>query len=112
MKTFVPCFEILPKAQKALWYRLSPCQDFGFVLYGGTGIALQLGHRSSVDFDFFSHFPLNEIKEKELLAALPFLDKAERVQFAPNTRSYITETNVKFLYNELKSAEGDTECHV
>ncbi|MGM0425440.1 MAG: nucleotidyl transferase AbiEii/AbiGii toxin family protein [Thermodesulfobacteriota bacterium] len=25
-----------------------------FVLYGGTAIALHLGHRSSVDFDFFS----------------------------------------------------------
>lgn len=26
----------------------------GFVLYGGTGLALQLGHRISEDFDFFS----------------------------------------------------------
>ncbi|PYT30468.1 MAG: hypothetical protein DMG58_14390 [Acidobacteria bacterium] len=25
-----------------------------FVLYGGTGLALQLGHRASEDFDFFS----------------------------------------------------------
>jgi len=26
----------------------------GFVLYAGTGLALQLGHRTSEDFDFFS----------------------------------------------------------
>ncbi|MBM3882870.1 MAG: hypothetical protein FJ387_24630 [Verrucomicrobia bacterium] len=24
-----------------------------FILYGGTGLALRLGHRTSVDFDFF-----------------------------------------------------------
>lgn len=26
-----------------------------FILYGGTAIALRLGHRQSIDFDFFSH---------------------------------------------------------
>jgi len=25
-----------------------------FILYGGTALALRLGHRESVDFDFFS----------------------------------------------------------
>ena len=98
MKTFAPRLEILPEAQKALWFRLSPCKDLGFVLYGGTAIALRLGHRSSVDFDFFSHFPLDEAKEKELLTALPFLNDSERIQFAPDTRSYLTETNVKFSF--------------
>ena len=98
MKTFAPHFEILPEAQKNLWPRLSPCKDLGFVLYGGTAIALQLGHRSSLDFDFFSHFPLDEAKERELLGALPFLNDSERIQFAPDTRSYLTETNVKFSF--------------
>ena len=59
MRSFEPHMEILPKAQRALWGLLAPCVDLGFVLYGGTAIALQLGHRSSVDFDFFSHFPLD-----------------------------------------------------
>ena len=98
MKTFAPRFDILPEAQKALWPGLLPCKDLGFVLYGGTAIALQLGHRSSVDFDFFSHFPLDETKEKELLTALPFLNDSERIQYAPNTRSYLTETNVKLSF--------------
>jgi len=98
MKTFVPRFEILPEAQKNLWPGLSPCKDLGFVLYGGTAIALRLGHRSSVDFDFFSHIPINESKEKELLMALPFLNDAELIQYAPDTRSYLTATNVKFSF--------------
>lgn len=31
----------------------------GFALYGGTAIALRLGHRTSVDFDFFNDRPLD-----------------------------------------------------
>lgn len=45
--------EILPRAQRELWDQLSTLPD-AFVLYGGTAIALQLGHRQSVDFDFFA----------------------------------------------------------
>jgi len=29
-------------------------KDFGFYLAGGTALALQIGHRTSVDFDFYS----------------------------------------------------------
>ena len=52
--SFSPHFSILPVAQKQLWEKLSPAGELGFVLYGGTAIALRLGHRVSVDFDFFS----------------------------------------------------------
>ena len=98
MKTFVPRFEILPEAQRAIWPKLLLCKDSGFVLYGGTAIALQLGHRSSIDFDFFSHIPLDENKERKLMTALPFLNDSELIQFEPNTRSYLTAANVKFSF--------------
>ncbi|MEG2185298.1 MAG: nucleotidyl transferase AbiEii/AbiGii toxin family protein, partial [Cloacibacillus sp.] len=50
---FQPKVEILPAAQRELWPLLSEVpQDF--VLYGGTAVALWFGHRTSVDFDFFS----------------------------------------------------------
>jgi hypothetical protein len=51
--TFEPRLDILPESQRQLWPELDavPC---GFVLYGGTALALQLGHRVSEDFDFFS----------------------------------------------------------
>lgn len=45
--------EILPAPQKRLWDRLGDTPD-GFVLYGGTALALRLAHRESVDFGFFS----------------------------------------------------------
>jgi hypothetical protein len=45
--TFTPRMDVLPPAQQALWPRLRPLADLGFVLYGGTAVALRLGHRSS-----------------------------------------------------------------
>lgn len=52
--TFRMHFEVLPAAQRALWPSLTVVSKLGFVLYGGTAIALRLGHRQSVDFDFFN----------------------------------------------------------
>jgi nucleotidyltransferase AbiEii toxin of type IV toxin-antitoxin system len=46
----------LPPAQQRLWPELfETLQEF--TLYGGTAIALRLGHRSSIDFDFFANSP-------------------------------------------------------
>jgi len=52
------------------------------VLYGGTAIALRLGHRKSVDFDFFTG---NHLDKVALRAALPFLAGATVLQERPNT---------------------------
>lgn len=70
----------------------------GFVLYGGTAIALQLAHRISTDFDFFSHQQLDSHKEAALMAALPFLAKAAILQKETNTRTYLTEEGVKLSF--------------
>jgi hypothetical protein len=51
--TFEPRLDILPESQRLLWPELDAVPA-DFVLYGGTGLALQLGHRASEDFDFFS----------------------------------------------------------
>lgn len=45
MSVFKPCFEILSPAQIQLWKELGPLRQLGFVLYGGTVLALRLGHR-------------------------------------------------------------------
>lgn len=87
-------YHILPEAQRTLWENLASCKDLGFVLYGGTALALQLGHRSSVDFDFFSDEPLEQAKETAILQALPFLRQARLIQSSPDTRTYLTEQGV------------------
>lgn len=47
-------WEILDPARRKLLPRLQFAKKFGFYLAGGTGLALQLGHRTSVDFDFYT----------------------------------------------------------
>jgi hypothetical protein len=53
-------------------------------LYGGTAIALRLGHRASVDFDFFSEKSLDREVIKE---AFPFLVQSTTLQDQNNTWS-------------------------
>lgn len=75
-------YDILSEEQHALLPRLRPTRELGFVLYGGTAIALQLGHRRSVDFDFFTSRPLDETL---LIERLPFLATATTLQRDPRT---------------------------
>jgi hypothetical protein len=76
MKEFHPHLEILPPAQARLWRELSTLPD-QFVLYDGTALALHLGHRNSVDFDFFARDPLNL---SQLEGEIPFLAGAKTIQ--------------------------------
>jgi hypothetical protein len=87
MKEFHPHLEILPPAQARLWRELSTLPD-QFVLYGGTALALHLGHRNSVDFDFFARAPLNL---SQLEGEIPFLAGAKIIQREKNTLSVIVE---------------------
>lgn len=78
---FEPHLETLPEPQRALWPRLAALPPDA-VLYGGTALALRLGHRASVDFDLFlprSFEPGDMARE---ISALGSLDV---VQSAPNT---------------------------
>ncbi len=65
---FTPNLSRLPPPQLRLWQELGQVPS-DFVLYGGTAVALRLGHRSSVDFDFFSSqsFEPQHLKELGLL---------------------------------------------
>jgi hypothetical protein len=70
---FKPRLDVLPPEQRRLWPLLQAASHLGFVLYGGTAIALRLGHGVSVDFDFFVSQPLEEARVR---AALPFMANA------------------------------------
>lgn len=84
---FHPHRRILPAAQKNLWGQLAPVNRFGFVLYGGTAIALRLGHRHSVDFDFFTDHPLDH---RQLREAMPFLEQSTTLQASADTLTVLT----------------------
>ena len=72
--------EALTSSTKKLWPKLKEFREFVFA--GGTALAVQIGHRISVDFDFFS--------EKEIPRSL--LKKVEKI---------FGDSQVKVLLNNL-----------
>lgn len=48
------CWQTLPPHSTKILPKLIFLKEKGFILGGGTAIALHLGHRISVDFDFFT----------------------------------------------------------
>jgi hypothetical protein len=59
-----------------------------FVLCGGTAIALQLGHRSSLDFDLITAVVFDP---DELYANTPFLEGSEPIQKTASTLTCIVD---------------------
>jgi hypothetical protein len=84
-----PKLDVLPPAQKEIWTSLAPAPRLSFVLYGGTAIALHLGHRVSVDFDFFRSAPLDK---DQIRAKFGFVRGAAVLQDGPNTLVILAET--------------------
>ncbi len=83
-------------------------RDLGFVLYGGTAIALRLGHRHSVDFDFFTHLPLERAVLKR---SLPWFSSASVLQDEPDSLTVLAPGGVKVsFFGGLKVGRvGDPE---
>ncbi len=77
IRSFTPRMDILPDAQKQLWPQLARAPELKLVLYGGTAIALRIGHRASVDFDFFTD---KELGKAALVNAFPFISQATVLQ--------------------------------
>jgi hypothetical protein len=78
---FQPRLDVLPPPQQRLWPDLAGTPP-EFTLYGGTAIALRLGHRPSIDFDWFSSEPF---APNDLMERVPYLRGAAIQQLSPNT---------------------------
>src|SRR6266568_3493114 len=81
MPGFLPRYDILPAPQRNLCSDLRQIPPH-FVLYGGTAIALRLGHRTSVDFDFFTS---ESFAPEKLLKEIPLLSGAKILQNVSQT---------------------------
>jgi len=85
--TFTPHLEILPPPQRHLWDELRQVSS-DFTLYGGTALALRLGHRESIDFDFFGKASLDPLRFTD---SIRFLKDAQVIQRDKNTLSAIVD---------------------
>ncbi len=69
----------------------------GLVLYGGTAIALRLGHRTSVDFDFFSEAHLDHAA---IRSAFLFMESCTVLQDTPNALTVLAQgVKISFFGN-------------
>lgn len=78
--------EALTSETKKLWPQLNKFSEF--VLAGGTALALQLGHRVSADFDFFSEKAI----ASSLLKRVEGIFKNSIIEVVLNTSEQLTLT--------------------
>ena len=88
--------DILPIEQAKLYPFLRQVTDLDFVLFGGTAIALQLGHRQSVDFDFFHEEDISGFQSN--LLHLEGMESCHVLQNIPNILCFQTYNDVKFSF--------------
>ena len=69
-----------------------------FYLAGGTGLALQIGHRDSVDFDFFSNNPFDPNKMIERLSKIFGQNLLKVTQIEKNTLSILLNSEIKISF--------------
>jgi hypothetical protein len=69
-----------------------------FYLAGGTGLALQLGHRDSIDFDFFSARDIDTVKLFSAIKQVFKGYKIIKVQEERNTLTVFIDENIKLSF--------------
>jgi predicted nucleotidyltransferase component of viral defense system len=90
-------YDILNKNRIDVLPKLSFLKD-RFYLAGGTGLALQLGHRDSVDFDFFTEKDFNTFDlYKELLEKFGQENISKTLE-EKNTLNVILNGNIKLSF--------------
>lgn len=83
-------FEILDKKRKSVLSILENFKD-RFYLAGGTALALQIGHRDSIDFDFFTGLDFDNLILKQEIENIFVGHKINIIQLETNTLTCIKE---------------------
>lgn len=76
--------------------KLSFLREYGFYLAGGTALALQFGHRDSIDFDFFTEQDFD--KEQITNLILENFAGVTKVQDELGTLTFIIEQDIKISF--------------
>ena len=86
--------------RRALLPLLGQLTEGGYYLAGDTGLALQIGHRDSIDFDFFTLSPIDTEKLFMQCEEL-FLSKGHtvlKIQEEKNTLGIVVDGNIKVSF--------------
>lgn len=93
-------WEILDKKRLEIIPKFSFLREYGFYLAGGTGLALQFGHRDSIDFDFFTEKDFDKEKITNIIEE-NFKDVL-KIQDDLDTLTFIIEKDVKISFFKYK----------
>jgi len=91
-------YEILDTERRALLPALAGVRGHGFYLAGGTALALQLGHRDSIDFDFFCADPFDTTDLLRILESLLVSHTLTRTQEERNTLGILIDDGVRMSF--------------
>lgn len=99
-------WDILDTKRKNILPKLANITN-GFYLAGGTALALQLGHRDSIDFDFFSPTEFSNAKLFEKITTIFTGFNIIKTQDEKDTLSVTINENIKlsffvYRYNLIK----------
>ena len=86
--------EILSKQQQELLQVIKKFRR-NFYLVGGTAIALQIGHRQSIDFDLFSN---NSLKKRTIHGKLDESKHHRKLIFESNNQIHFLMNSVKLTF--------------
>ena len=89
--------DVLTQEQRALAEKLLP-EIKGFYLAGGTALALQIGHRRSVDFDLASRRPIEPFSLERHLISKGFQIQRTFTATGDEYSALIDETKVTFFH--------------
>lgn len=102
--------QILNDNQAEIVQNLGFLTEFDFYLAGGTALALQLGHRTSIDFDFYSPQKLDTDKiKKEFIKHFP-REKIGDKQPEDTFWLTIKGINLSIFYYPYKLIRGLINC--
>jgi hypothetical protein len=92
-----PHYEIIDEKRKTILKLLKKFKD-DFYLAGGTALALQIGHRQSIDFDFFTSKDFDVEKLKQKCEEVFVNYKIQETLREKNTLNIILDDEVKISF--------------
>jgi hypothetical protein len=95
-------WDILDEKRKEILPYFSDLKKYGFYLAGGTALALMVGHRDSIDFDFFTEKEFDTEKLFDDLVIIFSSHEIIRTQVEKNTLSVLVDDHIKVSFFKYK----------
>lgn len=103
--------EILNPNQKKLFPRLAFLKKKQFYLAGGTALALHLGHRTSLDFDFYSQFRFDSGELSSEIESFFSNEAKTTLRERETLFCQILEVDLSFFWYKYRLLKKPIEAH-